>query len=212
MHAGKNTRMRQAGLRAAYAMTCSLLAACGTAVPATHHYRVVVEAATQLAPEDGPRLVLEDFETDPAYEDERMVYRESAFRLDYDAYNRWDVAPRLLVTTFLRNAYVTQGSFSWVGDYSPAGALPVLSGRVIALEEVALSKSKSVAHLELALWLRSADGHRTLWSERFQHDEPMRERGPDALAEAMSHALNLVAQKTGPALASIVKAETEDGR
>lgn len=194
------------------ALVCGLawlaVAACGGAAPQTHHYRLVVEAGEKPQSETAPRMVLSSFEADPSFEDERMVYRKSEFRLDYDAYNRWTVAPRLLVTTFLRNAYVQKGYFSWVGDFSQEAGLPVLSGRVIALEEVASAKG-SLAHVELALWLRSADGQRTLWSERVRREEPMEARGPEALAAATSRALNLAVNDTGPALASIAQTELE---
>ena len=67
------------------------LAGCAGKVPETRYYQL---ASPPRAPNTGDQiLVVEPLVTDAAYDDDRIVYRISPYRLDYYQYHRWTGAP-----------------------------------------------------------------------------------------------------------------------
>jgi uncharacterized lipoprotein YmbA len=95
-------------------------AACGGKAVETRFYQLAATAHPKgtgspdgsLAhgpPGDGPGLVLEPLSTDGAYDDERMVYRTSPYRLDYYQYHRWSSAPGTMVGNYLEQALAHTG-------------------------------------------------------------------------------------------------------
>jgi uncharacterized lipoprotein YmbA len=88
----------------ALAASACALSACAGKVPETRFYQL---AAPKAASSDnaGVALVIESLDTESAYDDERMVYRLTPYRLDYYNYHRWSSAPGALVGNFLEQAF-----------------------------------------------------------------------------------------------------------
>jgi ABC-type uncharacterized transport system auxiliary subunit len=176
------------------------LVACGGKVPETRYY--------QLAePTTPPRLglitlVLENLATDPAYDDERIVYRITPYRLDYYNYHRWSAPPGVMIGNFLEQSLERTGAFRSVVRELAPGAPTVLGGRVVAIEEVDTSPTRWHGRIVLELTLTDAVTGRLLWTEQFEDSEPLAKQTPEGLAHALSIAMTRIADRAAPAIAA----------
>jgi ABC-type uncharacterized transport system auxiliary subunit len=187
------------------AIALLLVSACaGSKTPETRFY--------QLAPpvgQDGAgdlTLVLEPLTTDQAYDDERIVYRTTPYRLDYYQYHRWSAAPGTMVGNYLEHALERSGKFRAVTRESSADAPVILGGRVVAIEEVDKSKTQWVGRIVVELTLTEARSNKTLWTEQFEELEPLQAQTPEGLAKALSVAMGRIAAKAAPK----IEAETRN--
>lgn len=198
-------------------MTMLLLAAhaifgCASAPPPTKHYRLEVPAAP-TEPESQvefealggtePSMMVEEFSVDTAYDDQRIVYRESPYVLEYYYYHRWSAPPGRLVSEALREAYADTGLFARVEPAWTPGIPVILRGRVQALEEIDETKDQWVGHVELQLELLDAKTEEVLWTHHAEEYERLADRSPEGLARAVSSALQRIVQRTAPRLAAI---------
>lgn len=179
------------------------LAACSSKTPDTRFYQLA--APQQRAPVTSDiTLVVEPLTTDPAYDDERIVYRANAYRLDYYNYHRWSAAPGMMVGNYLEEALERSGRFRAVTRELSSDAPAVLGGRVVAIEEVDRSKTQWVGRLVIELNLTDAKTNRVLWSEQYEETEPVPVQTPEGLARALSVAMNRIVAKAAPAIATQV--------
>src|SRR5204863_341434 len=84
---------------AALVRRAAIACGCGGKLPETHYYQLAA-ADVRLRGGDGI-VVLDTLATDAAYDDERIVYRTTPFRLDYYQYHRWSSAPGVMVGNYL---------------------------------------------------------------------------------------------------------------
>jgi ABC-type uncharacterized transport system auxiliary subunit len=176
-----------------------VLSACSGKIPETRYYQLA--APTARAEPGNLVLVLEPLSTEAAYDDERIVYRTTPYRLDYYQYHRWSAAPGVLVGNYLEQALERTGKFREVLRELVEGAPVVLGGRVVAIEEVDTSKSKWVGRIVIELALRDAKTSATVWSQQFEETEPLPAQTPEGLARALSAAMGRIVQRAAPAIA-----------
>ncbi len=174
-----------------------LFAGCsGAKLPDTRFYQLAAPASMKTGGD--LTLVMAPLETDQAYDDERIVYRSTPYRLDYYQYHRWSAAPGAMVGNFLEQSFEHSGRFrSVTHDLSP-DAPAVLGGRVVAIEEVDTSKGHWVGHIVVELTLTEAKTNRVLWTQQFDETEPLQNQDPEGLARALSLAMERIALKAGP--------------
>lgn len=177
-----------------------LLVACGSSPPPINYYRLASEVKPE-ASEGRAVLAIEPFSAVTGYDDERIVYRESEYRLDYYYYHRWAAEPGALVTDFLREAYGATGRFRAVVSQGGADATAVLSGRVMALEEVDVTEDRWLGHIALELELRDPVSGEVVWSRVVREQVPLPRQHPEGLAAAISEALDRIARRTAPTIA-----------
>jgi ABC-type uncharacterized transport system auxiliary subunit len=198
-------------LAAALSLTASL-AACGGPAPPVRYYQIALpdgDGAGQIgqAGEGAPILAIERISADAAYDDPRIVYRESPYRLDYYNYHRWSSPPGLMVTDYLRIAYQQSGLFrSVVSGYS-SDADAILAGRVMAIEEVNETATTWHARIRLELLLRDARTGELLWSQVVTEIEPLESREPEGTAQAVAAAMGRIVAVTGPLIAEQMRAD-----
>lgn len=184
-----------------------VLVACGGNPPQTRYYQLA-EPKAAPAQRSGVALVIEPLTTDPAYDDERIVYRLTPYRLDYYAYHRWTSSPGTLISNYLERAFEHSGKFSAV-TREPNPAAPVtLGGRVVAIEEVDQSKTKWIGRIVVELTLSDSAG-KVLWSEQFEETEPLATQTPEGLARALSVALERIALRAVPVVAVLAEEQTK---
>ncbi len=182
-----------------------VLAACGGKLPETHFYQLA-EPTANAASGPGVPLVIETLAADSAYDDDRMVYRVTPYRLDYNNYHRWSAAPGTLIADYLERAFESSGRFGAVTrDASAAEAPVMLGGRVVAIEEVDVAKDKWVARIVLELTLTDTTSGEVLWTEQFEETEPMPRQHPEGLARALSVALERIADRAVPVVSSLAE-------
>lgn len=180
------------------------LAGCASG-PDIQYYQLDIDD-TAMARADAPSDVVFSVEAmigDSAYEDPRIVYRKSPYRLDYYHYHRWTAPPGVMVSDFLREAYEESGYFaSVVAGFSPDAAV-FLSGRIIAFEEVDVEKREWKARIKIHLFLREARNGQVIWSRTIEQETPVDELTPEGVAAAMSTAVTQIVADTAPEFAKI---------
>jgi uncharacterized lipoprotein YmbA len=189
------------------AAALSLTAACGGKLPETRYYQL---AAPQAAVQGGQTLlVLDALETDAAYDDERIVYRTTPYRLDYYQYHRWSASPGVMVGNFLEQALERSGKFRSVVRQPTEDAPVVLGGRVVAIEEVDSSPKHWVGRIVIELALTDAKTSAPLWSQQFEETEPLTEQTPEGLAQALSKAMTRIASRAAPAISDLADRQAQ---
>ncbi|MEO8705997.1 MAG: ABC-type transport auxiliary lipoprotein family protein [Kofleriaceae bacterium] len=178
----------------------TLLVACGGTVPNTRYYQLAIP--TQRTPGGDLTLVLEPLVTDSGYDDERIVYRTTPYRLDYYQYHRWSAAPGTLIGNYLEQALERSGRFRAVVREASSDAPAVLGGRVVAIEEVDLGPKQWVGRIVVELALTDPRNGVVLWSEQFEETEPLAKQSPEGLAQALSTAMARIASRAAPAIAT----------
>jgi ABC-type uncharacterized transport system auxiliary subunit len=185
-----------------------LLGACAGKLPETRFYQL---AATQQAaePTGDATLVLEALATDPAYDDDRIVYRTTPYRLDYYQYHRWSAAPGTMVGNYLEQAFESSGKFRSVVREQSADAPAVLGGRVIAIEEIDTSKTSWRGRIVIELTLTETKTGAVLWTQQFDESEPLAAQTPEGLAKALSTAMARIATQAAPVVAEHVDRQSK---
>jgi ABC-type uncharacterized transport system auxiliary subunit len=180
--------------------------ACGGRAPETHYYDLASAARRQAG--QGPVIAIEPLEAEAPYDDDRIVYRENPYRLDYYHYHRWSAPPGALVSRQLARALAASGRFGAVvrEDGGGTSAALVLGGRLLALEEVDLSRQRWLARVALQLTLRDAATGEVVWVRTLEATEPVARRSPEGVARALSRALDRVARRLAPELGAVAAA------
>lgn len=179
------------------------LAACGGKLPETRFYQLAtLTPAPAVADSTGLVLAIQPFEAAQAYDDERIVYRQTPYRLDYYNYHRWSTSPGTLVSDFLERSFESSGRFRGVTREAPSAPV-TLSGRLIALEEVDKTKSQWVGRVVIELTLTETASGDVLWTEQFEELEPLATQNPDGLVQALSRAMNRIAQRALPVVSNL---------
>lgn len=180
------------------------LAACGGKMPATRFYQLA-EPPGKATPGAGIPIVIEQLTTDTAYDDERIVYRVTPYRLDYYNYHRWSATPGTLIANYLERAFEKSGKFGAVTRDANPDAAVTLGGRVVAIEEVDKSKTQWFGRVVLELSLTDTKTGEVLWSEQFEENEPLAIQTPEGLARALSVALERIANRAVPAVSVLAE-------
>jgi ABC-type uncharacterized transport system auxiliary subunit len=175
---------------------------CGGKVPETRYYQFAAPVAKSQPGE--LVIVLEPLETDSGYDDDRIVYRSTPYRLDYYQYHRWSAPPGVMVGNFLKQALERSGAFRAVAREVTDRTPIVLRGRVLALEEVDKSKTSWLGRIVIELTLSDSRRGEALWSEQFEETEPLRLQTPEGLAQALSTAMMRIADRATPVIAERV--------
>lgn len=179
--------------------------------PEVRYYKLALPEAEANAEAPAPAvsIAIEYLTSDAAYDDERIVYRQSPYRLDYYFYHRWSAPPSVLVTDALRQSFLDSGRFiSVTGGYT-ARTDVILSGRLVALEEVDKNEEDWSARLILDLQLhRTRDGE-LLWSKQLRRQQEVTTRSPEGVAEALSLAAHALSQELIQELEPIARAQRE---
>ncbi|MBI3770595.1 MAG: membrane integrity-associated transporter subunit PqiC [Deltaproteobacteria bacterium] len=157
------------------------LAGCsfGRSLPGIHYYTLAITdaPATRL---DAP-LRVGVITSDQAYATERIAYRSSPYQLDYYSYHRWAADPRNLVRTAARDYFERAGA---------ANGIPFeVEGNIRRLEEV---DDPTGWRGTLALDVRVARGGTIILERAFSETEPAASRRPEAVAAALSRALQRI--------------------
>mgnify|MGYP006289388033 CR=1 FL=1 len=180
-------------------LACALLCvACGSPQQIRHYQPEVVTQQIESVNKPPSRVVLavEDFSAGTAYDEQRIVYRAADYKFDYYHFHRWAAPTGQLVSDALREVYRETGAFKAVVSSYATRADVVLSGRVIALEEIDRAKDEWLGRIHLNMRLRDAKTGELLWSETLRVEEPMKGQNPDGLAAAISRGLTSIGVDT----------------
>lgn len=197
-----NRRLLNCAVLLTLMLVAALVVTSCSSRPDIVYYTVSPQLVEQSSQQRGTAIIgVEQFVGDAAYEDTRMVYRESDYVLDYYNYHRWTSPPGIMLSDYLRIAYTRTGLFRSVeAGFSPEAAA-FLSGRVVAVEEVDVSDDEWKARVVLDMRLRNAKTGNVIWSRLVTEEEPVDEQTPAGVARAVSRAMNRVVASTAPEIA-----------
>ena len=171
-------------LLATTALGCSLF----RTQPPVRYYTLTLSgaAATRL---DAP-VTVSGFTADEPYATARMAYRSSPYRLDYYTYHRWAADPRNMIRTAIRDYFepTTTGS----------GTPFEIEGNIRRLEEVDDPAGWQGA---LALEIKVTRGGTIALEHAYSETEPAESRNAEAVAAALSRALQRVLDQVAADLA-----------
>lgn len=186
---------------------------CGGGTPIRHYTARVLPEQVETASTQAPGvLFVRTFSADAAYAERRIVYRESPVQFDYYHFHRWAAEPGKMVSNVLREVYRRSGRFeAVVGDFTPHVNV-MLSGRIVALEEVDVSEEEWVARVAVELSLRKNESGKMVWNTLIEDTEPLQERSPAGLAEALSVLLTRIGSQTAPIIAEKAASAPPEGR
>jgi len=176
-------------------------AACGGSTPQVRYYQLATPPAEAAKSTGDKVLVVEALASDGAYDDERIVYRNNPYRLDYYNYHRWVATPGVLVGGYLEKALSRTGNFKAVLREQTADTSLVLGGRINAIEEVDRDPKHWVGRISLELTLTDPKTGDVVWAQPFEETEPLPVQNPEGLARAISIALDRIAQRAAPQIA-----------
>jgi len=184
-----------------FALVAVLVAACGGSTPQVRYYQLSSAAPAAASKAGDKILVVEALSSDTAYDDERIVYRNSPYKLDYYNYHRWVSTPGALVGGYLGQALARTGDFKAVLREQTPDASLVLGGRITALEEVDKDKTHWVGRIALELTLTDPRTNEVVWAQPYEEIEPLPMQNPEGLARAISTALDRIAKRAAPEIA-----------
>lgn len=180
----------------------AIVTGCGGKVPETRYYALAAPAPTTTRA-TSVDVAVEPLSTEPGYDDERIVYRQNPYRLDYYQYHRWSAPPGNVVGGYLAQALDATGKFRTVTRETSDRTKLVIGGRVLAIEEIDASTTAWKGHIVIEL---TATDHKTgevVWSQKFDETQPLTKQSPEGLAEAVSTAMSRIVAKVAPALGEL---------
>jgi ABC-type uncharacterized transport system auxiliary subunit len=153
-----------------------------------------VERENRLRPSAYPFVLrLKEFDIEEAYARPQIVYRKSAYELQYYYYQVWAVKPTRMITDLVHKHLLRDNLFSTLIRRYDEGGKPdyELSGQIEAIEEYD-SDEIWFAHLALRFTLvRSSDG-RVLYNRRFDNRKRVFENNPEHVIREMSQIMEFV--------------------
>lgn len=152
------------------------------------------------------QLTIELFNSSSAYDESRIAYRKSPYRINYYYYHRWVVPPNMMLTDLLREGFAETNCFAGVNiGYKHARDL-IVGGRVLRFEEVDVSEQKWTANLKVDIWLRRVGEDAVVWQQIFDIEVPVPKHSPEQVTKALSEAANRVLSDS---LEAIIRAVPE---
>jgi cholesterol transport system auxiliary component len=181
-------------------LSAALLAAgCGKPPVMVHKYLLEYPAPeVPRHPRVPEGLRVELFAVAQAFNSPAMAYRSESYKSETYHYHRWRVNPGNLVTDFLLRDLRQAGLFKAVFGYdSTARPRFVLEG---AVEEFQEKDEGEVWHAALALNITLLDTteeeitRKVVFQKNYRGAEPLADKTPKGLADAMSRAMQKVSQ------------------
>lgn len=194
---------------AALAMTAAFAAgACSSSVPETRYYQLAVPTR---APAGGGSVAIAvaPLTTENAYDDQRIVYRLTPYRLDYYNYHHWSATPGTMIGNFLEQAFARSGRFRAVTREASSAVPVTLGGRVVAIEEVDASKTSWLGRIVLELELTDSVTGEVLWAQQLEETEPLATQSPEGLARALTTAMQRITQRVLPVVADLAERQAQ---
>jgi ABC-type uncharacterized transport system auxiliary subunit len=171
-----------------------------------HHYALTL-SVPEVASTSKVSLVVRPIDARAPYDQERIVYRSSAYAFDFYSYHRWASPPGEQVTAWTRRYLRGSGLFAQVFPNSDAAADFVLDGIIQQFEEVDREETWEAA-TSIDFWLVRAGEPTPRWFRSYSATQQAAKRNPEAVAEAMSRNLESILGRLVTDLTPVVASQT----
>jgi ABC-type uncharacterized transport system auxiliary subunit len=172
--------------------------------PEMHHYALTL-SVPEVASTGKVSLVVRPIGARAPYDQERIVYRSSAYAFDLYNYHRWASPPGEQVSSWTRRYLRGSGLFAQVFPNSDAAADFILDGIVQQFEEIDRENTWEAA-ASVDFWLVRAGERTPMWFRSYSATQQATKRNPEAVAEAMSRNLENILARLVTDLAPVVAA------
>jgi ABC-type uncharacterized transport system auxiliary subunit len=168
---------------------------CG-GVPLTHFYRIDYDfpdqnSATSVIP---VTIGVPQFETDILYDEDRIVYRNSPYEIQYYHYHRWIASPKNIVQEMVIKHLQSSGVFQRVVTYSSIVKPDyILFGKITAFEELD-EGSSWYGFIQLSFRLQDTETGEIIWENKFSHKTATAKQEPVEVVKALSLSLRKVVE------------------
>lgn len=182
--------------------------ACGP-LPVARYYQLragdgeAAAAAARLGAQ--PTLGVDEFEVDPPYDQERIVYRVGgeASEVGFYAYHRWAVPPSRMLPGVVAGALAGTAGLGRIEPARPGVVYSArLGGRLLALEEIDVDGLPSV-RVSLVLRLRTVEGAE-IWSRPVTASSSLDTEDVAELVAELNRLLVEELRRVGPELAGAI--------
>jgi ABC-type uncharacterized transport system auxiliary subunit len=163
-----------------------------------HYYTIEYDPPQALTAEPLPYVVkIEQFQTSPLYDSNRIIFKNEDFTRDEYTYHKWRAHPGELVSFFLARDFSETGRFQATLYYE--SILPpthLITGVVEDFYLQAGSSGKAVLSVAVNLVdnSRRNGSHAILMQKKYRLDIETQKGGPQGLAEAMSIAMQRISE------------------
>lgn len=169
-----------------------LLISCGASRPEVRHYTLALPLPEGARDAEAKKtLLVRHLAARAPYDQERMVYRSSPYRVDFYHYHQWASPPGEQVAEWALRYLRQSGLFAQVVAFPGATGDLVLGGVIRDFEEVDKGDVWE-AVLAVDLWLARAENQPPLWTRSYRVSRAAARRNPEAIAQAMSQNLEQV--------------------
>ncbi len=191
--------------------TFIILSGCGT-VPEIHYY--VIDYPISPKQVDNPMfdivLGVTSFRSDPIYEEDRIIYRESPYEVKFYNYHQWMIPPKEMVTEKALSQLTASGLFSLVVPFPQYSQVDyLLRGTVKQFEE--RDKDKQwFAHVRLHLELINRDTGKLVWRNDFTQHTHVVSKRPIEVVRALGISLEACLRQATSELQQVLKSYIKD--
>jgi uncharacterized lipoprotein YmbA len=173
--------------------------------PPVHHYTLTVTLPEMAAATAQTSLIVRPLAAADPYNQERIVYRSSAYQVDFYNYHRWAASPSEQITDWTRRYLAGAGLFAKVFPSTDGSADLELGGKIRQIEEVDQEQTWD-ATLSIDFWLTRSGQHSPFWFQSYTATRRTTKRNPEAVAEALSRNLEDILGRLTSDLAPVVAA------
>lgn len=161
-----------------------------------HYYTLEYEPPRPEKAAPLPHIVkIEQFQTSPLYDSNRIIYTNEDFTRDEYTYHKWRALPGELVAYFLARDFSESGRFQASLYYeSTLPCTHVITGVVEDFYLQAGDSGEAILSMTVNLVdnTRRNDGHTILMQRKYRRGIETSEDGPQGLARAMSAAMQQI--------------------
>lgn len=162
--------------------SCSLFSSSKQQVK--HYYQIHYKPQENSKQPIEATLRIKSFEADKIYKRYNMVYRSSFEEMFYYNTHFWATKPSDMITDLVANHFTKQQVFSDIIITMEKKPTYVVSGRILALDEV-VDGEKSYARVAMLFELKDYKTDTTIVSHSFERQLEAKEQKPVAIVRAM---------------------------
>ncbi len=192
----------------AVAVITFFLSGCGS-VPPTYYYKIDYETASSQNSSVLPVTIgVSQFGADVMYENDKIVYRDSPYEVQFYNYRRWIAQPRKIVTEKIHQQYREAGLFQRVVRIPSTFKIDyILKGRITAFEEWDEGTAwYGVVAIEFQLYDPSTN--EIVWENLVSERTAAAKKEPAEVVKAISESLNAVITKSIAQIGDHLRAKT----
>jgi uncharacterized lipoprotein YmbA len=165
-------------------------------VPQTHYYLIDVAGPTPTGIKKNSLLWLKTVSTDALHSQDRLMYRTSAYEIQFDPYRRWALAPAEMIKQKTMDYLRQSGLFVQVTDELPKleRSFWSLTMTINQFEEF-VSSDKRFGRMLVHVQVGEGPAEKLLWEGDVQAEALIQGSDVSSIIQAMSAATEKVLQQ-----------------